>query len=95
MGSQGGLARCSEGPGGRSPTAQPGARGPSSVPTQGLVTGTTWWPQVGLEQPGLGCGRRSWSRTSVPPHFIIEFNLQSSLHATVPVTSAEAAFMCK
>lgn len=26
---------------------------------------------------------------------ITEFNLQPSLHATVPVTSAGAAFMCK
>lgn len=43
------------------------------------------WPL----QEGSGAG------TSAPPRFIIEFNLQSSLHATVPVTSAEAAFMCK
>lgn len=43
------------------------------------------WPL----QEGSGAG------TSAPPRFIIEFNLQSSLHATVPGTSAEAAFMCK
>lgn len=40
-----------------------------------------------------GC-RRGWGGICAA-WLITEFNLQPSLHATVPVTSAEAAFMCK
>lgn len=60
VGSQGGLARCREGPGGHSPTAQPRAHGSSSVPIPGtrgqrrlVATGPARAARAGLQEKEL------------------------------------------